>query len=291
MNPDIRINYQKLGSGAGIEQFTRGLVQFGASDAAMTDEQIAKIPAEAGVLLVPMTAGSVVLAYNLPAVADLKLSRTTYAGIFLGRITRWNDPAIAKDNPGSTLPALEISVVHRSDGSGTSYVFTQHLSAISGEWAQGPGKGTSVSWPVGIGAKGSDGVIAAIKQTEGAIGYIEYGFAFKTRMPTAILENKAGKLVRATVTSARAALAEAKLPDDLRAWVPDPAGDESYPIVTYTWVLVHKKYKDSRVAETLKSVITYGLTEGQSSSEGLGYIPLPAAVVERALKVTQQIGS
>jgi len=288
MHPEVQINYQALGSGAGVKQFQEGLVNFGASDAAMTDEEIAAV--KEGVVLLPMTAGSIVLAYNLPgAPADLRLSRDAYVGIFLGKITSWKDPKIASANPGAALPDLKITPVTRSDGSGTTFVFTQHLSAISEEWKKDPGMGKSVNFPVGVGGKGNPGVTALIKQTPGAIGYVEYGYAKQTQMPMAVLENKSGQYVKADPASEKAALASVALPADLRAWIPDPAAPTAYPIVTYTWLLAYKKYTDPKVKDALKGVIRYGLTDGQKFSDELGYIPLPDDVVTAVTKALDQI--
>jgi len=287
-HPQVQINYQALGSGAGIKQFTDGLVDFGASDAAMTDEEIAAVTT--GVLLVPATAGSIVLAYNLPGgPAELKLSREAYAGIFLGKVTQWNDAKIAASNPGATLPDAKITVVTRSDGSGTTFVFTNHLSAINEAWKRGPGAGKSIDWPAGVAGKGNPGVTALIKQTPGAIGYVEYGYAKQTGMPMASLENKSGAYVKADLESARHALEGVQLPADLRAWLPDPAGADAYPIVTYTWLLCHRKYSDPKIADALKSVIRYGVTDGQAFSADLGYIPLPKNVVEAVTKALDQV--
>jgi len=288
LHPEVQINYQALGSGAGVKQFQDGLVNFGASDAAMTDEEMAVV--KDGVVLLPMTAGSVVLSYNLPGgPKELKLSREAYVGIFLGTITNWNDPKIAAANPGVTLPATKITPVTRSDGSGTTFVFTQHLSAVSDEWKKGPGTGKSVNFPLGVGGKGNPGVTALIKQTPGAIGYVEYGYAKQTQMPMAILENKSGNYVKADKASENAALASVELPADLRAWIPDPPAPAAYPIVTYTWLLLYKKYADPKISEALKSVIRYGLGDGQKFSEELGYIPLPANVVTAVSKALEQI--
>jgi len=288
MHPEVQINYQALGSGAGVKQFQEGLVNFGASDAAMTDEEIAAV--KAGVVLLPMTAGSVVLAYNLPgAPPELKLSREAYAGIFLGTITKWNDPKIASTNPGVTLPDMKITPVTRSDGSGTTFVFTQHLSAISDAWKNGPGMGKSVNFPVGVGGKGNPGVTALIKQTPGAIGYVEYGYAKQTQMPMATLQNKSGAFVKVTSESQEAALASVELPADLRAWIPDPAAPAAYPIVTYTWLLLYKTYPDAKIRDALKSVIRYGLGDGQKFSDELGYIALPGNVVTAVSKALDQI--
>ncbi len=287
-HPNVQINYQALGSGAGIKQFQQHLVNFGASDAAMTDQEMA--PVKDGVVLLPMTAGAIVLAYNLPNVAtDLKLSRDAYVGIFLGKITSWNDPAITKVNPGANLPDTKITVVSRSDGSGTTFVFTSHLSAISDEWKNGPGPGKSVNFPVGVAGKGNPGVSALIKQTPGAIGYVEYGYAMQAKMPMALLENKSGKYVKADLSTGKDALASVQLPENLRAWVTDPAGPDSYAIVTYTWLLCYKKYQNAKTADALKSVIKYGLTQGQSFSADLGYIPLPGNVIDADMKALDQI--
>jgi phosphate transport system substrate-binding protein len=288
LHPEVQINYQALGSGAGVKQFQEGLVNFGASDAAMTDEEIATV--KDGVVLLPMTAGSIVLAYNLPGgPPELKLSRDAYVGIFLGRITSWNDPKIAATNPGATLPDTKITPITRSDGSGTTFVFTQHLSAISDEWKNGPGTGKSVNFPVGVGGKGNPGVTALIKQTPGAIGYVEYGYAKQTQMPMAVLQNKAGAFVKADGQAEKAALSSVELPPDLRAWITDPTAPTAYPIVTYTWLLCYKRYADPKVRDALKGVIQYGLTDGQKFSEELGYIVLPPNVVTAVSKAVEQI--
>jgi phosphate transport system substrate-binding protein len=289
-HPTVRIDYQQVGSGAGVTQFTNKTVDFGASDAAMTDDEISKV--DRGVQLLPMTAGSVVLAYNLPDLKSaLKLSRAAYAGIFLGKITKWNDPVIAKANPGVTLPSTNVTVVHRSDASGTTFVFTQHLSAINDTWKAGPGTSKTPNWPVGIGALHNDGVTAQIMQTPGAIGYIEYGYAKQTNTPMATLENKSGAFVEANTASSQAALAGATLPDNLRLFVPDPDGAQSYPIVTYTWLLLYKTADATKPANAaaLKDVIKYCLGEGQTQSEALGFIPLPASVVSADLKALDTI--
>ncbi|MBV8055491.1 MAG: phosphate ABC transporter substrate-binding protein PstS [Deltaproteobacteria bacterium] len=286
-HPDVQINYQALGSGAGIKQFQQNLVDFGASDAAMTDAEMALV--KNGVALLPMMAGAIVLAYNLPNVSGLKLSRDAYAGIFLGKITNWNDPAIAQVNPGVNLPATKLTVVSRSDGSGTTCVFTSHLSAISDAWKNGPGPGKSVNFPVGVAGKGNPGVTALIKQTPGAIGYVEYGYAVQANMPMALLENKSGKYVKADLNTGKDALSGVQLPENLRAWITDPAGPDAYPIVTYTWLLCYKKYQNPKTADALKSVIKYGLTQGQSFSADLGYIPLPGNVVDADMKALDQI--
>jgi len=288
-NPNTRVNYQATGSGAGIKAFTAGQTDFGASDAAMTDEEIKQ--AQDNVVLLPMTAGHIVLAYNLPEVKELKLSRDAYAGIFLGEITKWNDPKIASENPGVKLPATAITPVNRSDGSGTTFVFTQHLSAISEKWKKGPGTGKSVNWPAkaAVGGAKNDGVAALIQRTPGAIGYIEYVFAATSNQPTATLQNKAGKYVAPTPEAAAAALSHVELPADLRAWVTDPEGDDSYPIATYTWILAKKKYGDKTKSDSIKALLKWCLTDGQALSKELHYLPLPASVIEKVQKAAETI--
>ncbi len=288
--PTVQVSYQAVGSGAGVEQFTTGTVDFGASDTAMKDEEIKKV--KQGVLLLPMTAGSIVLAYNLPeAKSGLQLSRQVLADIFLGKVKTWNDPAIAKLNSGVNLPDSPITVIHRSEGSGTTDVFTKFLSAISPEWKEKVGEGKSVSWVVGLGGKGNDGVAAQIQQIQGAIGYVEYIYAKQTKMPFAKLENKAGNYIESTTESATKALDSAKLPDNLRVFITDPDGQDVYPLVTYTWMLAYKKYKDANKANTLKEVLNWALADGRKYSEELGYIPLPSAVLEKVKDAINQIQS
>lgn len=289
-DPSIRINYTKTGSGAGIRSFLNEEVDFGASDAAMKDEEIAKV--KRGAVLLPMTAGSIVLAFNLEGVDELKLSREAYAGIFLDKIKKWNDPKIATTNEGVELPDLEISIIRRADSSGTTYVFTKHLSAISEEWAQGPGTGKTVQWlGNNYGGKKNDGVAALLTQTPGSIGYVEYGFAHNSKLPMVQLENKAGKFITPSLESASASLGAVALPENLIAWISDPEGEGSYPIVTYTWMLLYKKYPDADKAAALKKVLTWCLNEGQKRSAKLHYIPLPANVVERVQKALDTVGS
>jgi len=278
-NPNIQVSYQSVGSGAGVKQFTAETVDFGASDVAMKPEEIAQV--EKGVLLLPMTAGSIVLAYNLPGVDGLKLSRQAYVDILLGNITQWDDPAIAADNPDLALPSQDIQVVYRSDGSGTTGVFSKHLSAISEEWKAGPGEGKTIEWPAGIGAKGNEGVTAQVQQTEGAIGYVEFGYAQLQNLQMASLENKTGNFVTPSFDAASKTLEAVKLPEDLVAFISDPEGPESYPVVTYTWLLAYKEYDDPQKAQALKDVIKWSLTEGQNVSKDLGYIPLPENVVSK----------
>jgi len=294
INPKVQINYQSVGSGAGIEQFTKGTVDFGASDTAMKDDEIAKVPADKGVLLLPMTAGSIVIGYNLADVPELKLPRDVYSAIFQGKITKWNDPKIAAANPGAKLPDQNITVVHRSDGSGTTAVFTKHLSAISPDWKTAVGDGKTVEWPktgTFIGAKGNEGITSQLLQTAGSIGYIEYGYAKNNNVKFASLQNKAGTFVVPSDESASAALATVPLPEDLRAFIEDPEGATSYPIVTYTWMLVPKKVADPNKAKAIEAMVEYGLTEGQKVSAELGYVPLPQNVREKVAAAADGISA
>jgi phosphate transport system substrate-binding protein len=283
----VQIDYQSVGSGSGVKSVLDKTVDFGASDAAMTPEDMAKV--DGGVQLLPMTAGCIVLTYNLKGVSALKLSRAAYAGIFLGKVKKWNDPLIVKDNPGVTLPDDPVNVVVRADGSGTTFVFTKHLSAISPEFAKNPGVNPLPNWPVGTRSKGNEGVTASVMMTPGAIGYIEYGYAKSQNLPMAILENKSGSFVAPSTASAQAALATAQFPEDLIAWVPDPDAKDAYPIATYTWLICYKQYHDKGKFKVLQDLLTYCLADGQKESEALGYIPLPAAVADKAKAAIQNI--
>ncbi|MBD2446558.1 phosphate ABC transporter substrate-binding protein PstS [Nostoc sp. FACHB-152] len=287
--PNLQVNYQSVGSGAGVEQFIKGTVDFGASDVAMKDEEIQKVPQDKGVILLPMTAGSIVLAYNLPDVAELKLPRAVYTDILLGKIKNWNDAKIKAANPDAKLPDQAITVVHRSDGSGTTGVFTKHLSTISPEWKSKVGDGKTVNWPVGVGAKGNEGVTAQVQQTQGSIGYVEYGYAKQNNLKFAAVENKGGKFVVPTDESASKTLESVTLPANLRAFITDPEGADSYPIVTYTWILAYKKYPDAAKAKAVEAMIEYGLTEGQKVAKDLGYVPLPQNVVQKVAAAADQI--
>jgi len=288
LHSDVHVNYQSVGSGTGIKNFTDGLTDFGASDAAMSDDEIKKVTG--GVLLLPMTAGSIVLSYNLPGVtAAVKLPRDVYPAIFLGEIKKWNDPKLLAANPGVKLPDLPISVAYRSDGSGTTYNFTSHLAAISADFKAKVGSGKQVKFPVGVGGKGNEGVAAQIKGIKGSIGYIEYGYAVQIKLPMAELQNSAGKFVAPTPESGSAALGQVELPANLRAFVTDPAGDASYPIVTFTWWLCHPEYTKPGVAATIKSLAAWSLTDGQKLAPSLGYLPLPASVVTKVQAAVDQI--
>ncbi|AFZ43919.1 phosphate ABC transporter substrate-binding protein, PhoT family [Halothece sp. PCC 7418] len=291
-HPQLEVNYQSVGSGAGVEQFSSETVDFGASDVAMTDEEITKI--DRGVILLPMTAGSIVLTYNLPNVeSGLKLTRDAYVNILLGKITNWSDPAIAQANPEFELPNRKITVVHRSDGSGTTGVFTKHLSAISEEWTKEIGEGKSVQWPTTqgtfVGGKGNEGVTAQVQQTTGAIGYVEYGYAVNNNLAMASLENASGNFIEPNEQTASATLAAVELPENLRAFITDPEGNQSYPVVTYTWMLAFEQYDDPTLAKAMEVMIEFGLNEGQEIAPQLGYIPLPKNVRERVAEAADKI--
>jgi len=286
----ITVDYQGKGSGAGIRDFINHTVDFAASDAAMTDEEIAKVPG--GVQLLPMTGGEIVLGYNLPGNPKLKLPRDVYAGIFLGKITKWSDPKLKAANPGVALPDLDITVVRRADASGTTFVFTTHLSTIDEEWKRGPGAGTTVNWPKSdkfVASPKNDGVSATIKQTPGAIGYLEYAFAKFAKLEIAQVQNKAGQFVSPGGEGGPAALAGVQLPADLRAWVSDPDGAKSYPIATYTWMLFYKENKDPKKAAAIRELVAFCLTDGQKLSSQMGYIPLPDNVVTAVRKASASI--
>jgi len=288
--PQLRFNFQSVGSGAGVEQFIQGVTDFGASDIGMTDEQIAQV--KRGVILLPMTAGKITLAYNLPGVDNLQLTREAYSEIFLGKITKWNDPKIVASNPGVTLPDQNINVVHRSDGSGTTAVFTNHLSEINPQWKDSIGAGTAVQWPTSpnfVGARGNEGVTASVARTQGSIGFVEYSFAKNNGLSMAALENKAGKFVAPTPEAGTKTLEAVELPENLKAFIVDPDGEESYPIVTYTWMMLFKKYDDPNKAIAMEAMIQYGLNQGQQQAETLGYIPLPAIVREKVAAAADQI--
>jgi phosphate transport system substrate-binding protein len=280
VQPGIQVNYQSVGSGAGVKNFIQGVVDFGASDAAMSDEEIAKVPA--GAVMIPATAGEIVFAYNLPGVSGIKLTREVMAGIYLGTVKKWNDPAIVKANPDLKLPNTPIQVAYRSDGSGTTYVFTQHLSKISSDFDDQVGTDKSVTFPVGVGGKGNEGVTALIKQSPGTVGYVEYGYAKDNGLSMASLQNKSGNFVAPDIASASSTLSNVQLPENLRIWPVDPEGANDYPIVSFTWLLLYKKYPNAEKLKALKEFVNWGLTDGQSFSESLGYIPLPAPVVEKA---------
>lgn len=291
-NKDVQIEYQAVGSVRAIQNFMDGTVDFAASDAVMSPAQIKHVKEKRGkdTVVLPLTAGMIVIACNLEGVKEIKLSREAYTGIFLGKITRWNHPAIVAANPGVSLPARNITVIVRSDMNYASFVFTKHLSAISPDFAKSIGTSTRPTWPSAMSkAKDNEGVVAAIQNTPGSIGYLDYGFGSSPKLTMATLQNKSGKYVKPSTAAAQAALVSADLPADLITWLPDPAGDQAYPIITYTWVLCYSKYADNQKANALKKLIDYCLTTGQKSSEKLGYVPLPAKVTARVKEAASKI--
>ncbi len=296
-HPETYVKYAAVGSGEGIARFIgnhideKDRIDFGASDAAMNDNQIAQ--ANQDVVMVPVTAGCVVLAYNVPGLkSELRLSRKAYAGIFLGEITHWNDPIIAAANPGVKLPNLTIVTAVRQDGSGTTFAFTQNLDAISDQWRAKYSPGTFINWPGNaMRAKGNEGVAGLVEKSVGSIGYMEYGFARRIGLDYATLENKDGKYVKASAESCAASLAHAEMPENLRLFVPDPSGPDSYPVVTFSWALLHKSYQDAKTAEGLKNLFQWSLQDGQRYANELGYVPLPSAVAEKSLAAVNRISS
>jgi len=287
----VTVDYQSKGSGAGVQDFLNNTVDFAASDSAMKEEDMAKV-AE-GVQLLPMTAGEIVLAFNLPgAPKELKLPRDVYSNIFLGKITQWNDAALVAANPDMQLPDLPITVVVRADSSGTTAVFTKHLAAINPEFNSTLGEGNTVNWPATdkfIKSPKNDGVTATVRQTPGAIGYIEYGFAKLAKVDFAQLQNKAGNYVVPNAESGAEALAAVKMPENLVAWLPDPDGAKSYPITSYTWMIFRKHNESPAKAKAMREMVEYGLTEGQKIADSMGYIPLPQVVIDQVRKASANI--
>jgi phosphate transport system substrate-binding protein len=289
-HPEIQFNYQSIGSGGGIRQVLAQTVDFGASDGPMTDQQLAE--AKTKILHIPTVLGAVVPAYNIPGVnTELKFTPEALAGIFLGKITSWNDPAIAKANPGVNLPNQTIIVVHRSDGSGTTYIFTDYLSKVSSDWANGPGKGTSVKWPVGLGGKGNEGVAGMIRQMQGGIGYIELIYAVQNKIDYGLMKNAAGTFIKASLESVTAAAASAKsMPADFRVSITNPPGKDAYPISSFTWLLIPEKSKDAAKGKILANFLNWMVDDGQKMTANLTYAPLPENVAEKvkgAIKMVQ----
>jgi phosphate transport system substrate-binding protein len=276
--PDVRINYQSIGSGGGIKQITERTVDFGASDAPLTDEQMAKAQ---GIQHIPTVMGAVVVVWNLPGVNELRMAPETLASIYLGKVTKWNDPALQKDNAGVKLPETAITVAHRSDGSGTTSIFTDYLSKVSPEWKAGPGKGTSVNWPAGLGGKGNEGVTGVVKQAEGAIGYVELAYANQNKLPTATLRNHDGQWVKASLESVSAAAAKAEIPEDYRVSITGQPGQEAYPIAAFTYLLVYRDQQDAAKGDALLKFIWWAEHEGQKDAAALDYAPLPESVVQK----------
>jgi len=282
VDPSVRFNYQSIGSGGGQKQIIAQTVDFGASDGPMSDENLAKAPAK--ILHIPTVAGADVITYNLPGNPRLKFDGNTIANIYLGNITKWNDPKIVAQNPGVELPDLPIVVVHRSDGSGTTFIFTDYLSSVNPAWADSVGKGTSVKWPVGLGGKGNEGVAGQVKQLSGAIGYVELIYAKQNQMPYADVKNAAGNFITPTIESVTAALATAKIPDDFRFSMVNPPGDKAYPIAGTTWLLVYEKQKDATKGKKLVEFLNWAMTRGEGMAAALDYACLPESVQQRVLE-------
>jgi phosphate transport system substrate-binding protein len=284
-HPDVQVNYQAIGSGGGVRQLTEGTVDFGASDFVMTDEQLAKVT-KFKVLHFPTVIGGVVPTYNVPGAPDLKFSGTTLAGIYLGNIKKWNDPALAKDNSGVKLPNEDITVVHRSDGSGTSFIFSDYLSKVSPEWKMKVGVNASVNWPVGLGGKGNEGVAGLVKQTPNSIGYVELTYARQNKMEYGAMKNAAGNFVKAsveTVTDAAAGAAK-EIPDDFRVSIANAPGKNAYPISSFTWMLIPDKIDNAVKKKAISEFLKWMLTTGQADAPALDYAPLPKSVVSKEQK-------
>ena len=279
----VRIDYQSIGSGGGIKQLKEQTVDFGASDSPMKDEDLKSAPGE--ILHIPTVLGAVVITYNLAGVNQpLRFSSDVLADIFLGKVTKWNDPKIAADNPGVNLPANDITVVHRSDGSGTSAVFTDYLSKVSSEWKEKVGSGTSPSWPIGIGGKGNEGVTGQVKNTPNTIGYVELAYAVQNKLPVAHIKNSSGSFVEPSIDSvtAAAAASAADTPEDLRVSITNATGAQAYPIASYTYILVYKDQKDAAKGKALVDFLWWGIHDGENFAKDLQYAPLPADIVKRA---------
>src|ERR1700693_728861 len=293
-NSDLQSNYQSIGSGGGIRQVTEGTVDFGATDGPMNDEQLKAFQDKHGfpVLHFPTVLGADVPTYNIPGVsAELNFTPDALAGIFLGRITKWNDPAIAGANKGVNLPATEIVVVHRSDGSGTTYCWTDYLSKVSDEWKTKVGKGTSVNWPVGLGGKGNEGVTGQIKNAPNSIGYVELIYAVSNKIPYGNVKNSSGVFVKADLASVSAAAAAAAktMPDDFRVSITDPAGKTAYPIASFTWLLIPEKFTDSAKRDAIKGFVKWMLKDGQNYTEELSYAKLPKEVIAKEEKALAKV--
>jgi phosphate transport system substrate-binding protein len=289
VDPTVQINYQSIGSGGGQKQLLNQTVNFGASDAPMTDEAMASAPGK--ILHFPIVAGGVAIMYNLPGNPKLKLDGDTLANIYLGNITKWNDPKIAALNPDVDLPDLNIAPVHRTEGSGTTYIFTDYLTSVNPVWADSVGKGTSVKWPagIGLGAKGTEGVAGEVKQISGAIGYGELAYADQSKITYADMKNSSGNFVSPAPDSVSAALATATIPDDFRFSMVNPPGADAYPIAGASWVVVYQNQKDPVAGKKLVAFLRWAITDGQKISEKLDYAPLPDSVQQRELKLLDTI--
>jgi len=288
LHPDIEINYQSIGSGGGIRQVTSGTVDFGASDGPMSDEQLAS--SKVKIVHIPTVMGSVVPAYNVPGVKEeLKFTGEVLAGIYLGRITTWNDNAIQSINKGATLPNTPIVVIHRAESSGTTFVFTDYLSKVSPDWKGGPGKGTAIKWPVGLAAKGNEGVTGQIRQIEGSIGYVELIYALQNKIPFGVVKNSAGNFVKASLDTTTAAAKGAKIPNDYRVSITNAPGSDAYPIATFTWLLIPQKPADQAKGKILVDFLNWMLNDGQKETTELSYAPLPPEVASRVKETVKAL--
>ena len=287
-HPGVEINYQSIGSGGGIRQVTAGLVDFGASDGPMTDEQLAA--SKVKLIHIPTVLGAVVPVFNVPGVGDIKFSGDVLADIYLGKITMWNDARVAKDNPGVKLPDQKIIVVHRSDGSGTTYIWTDYLSKVSSDWGNGPGKGTSMSWPVGVGGKGNEGVAGLVRQLPGAIGYVELIYALQNKISFGEVKNAAGNWERASIAGVTEAAASVKqIPADYRVSITNAPGKDAYPISSFTWLLIPVHSTDPAKGKVIKDMLSWIINSGENEVTALSYAPLPKAVADRVLKTVYSL--
>ena len=282
VDPTVRFNYQSIGSGGGQQQILAETVDFGASDGPMSDANLAKAPRK--LLHIPTVAGAVVLTYNLPGSPKLRLDGSIIADIFLGKITKWNDPRLAKLNPGVSLPDTDMVVVHRADGSGTTYIFTDYLSSVSPEWAKKVGHNTSVRWPTGLGAKGNEGVAGQIKQLPGAVGYVELAYAHQNHLPFADLRNSSGQFITPSIQSVTEALGTAHIPEDFRFSMVNPPGAKAYPIAGATWLLVYQQQKDPAKGKKLVEFLNWAMTQGETLAPTLDYAPLAPNLQKRVLE-------
>jgi phosphate transport system substrate-binding protein len=288
-HPDVQFNYQSIGSGGGIRQVLAQTVDFGASDGPMSDEQLSQ--AKVKILHIPTVLGAVVPAYHIPGVeGEVKFTPEALAGIFLGKITTWNDKAITSANPGINFPNQTIIVVHRSDGSGTSYIFTDYLSKVSKDWADGVGKNTSVKWPTGLGAKGNEGVAGMIRQMDGAIGYIELIYAVQNKIPYGSVKNSSGEFVKASLDSVTAAAGSVKtMPADFRVSITNAPGKDAYPIASFTWLLIPSQSKDAAKGKIINDFLNWMVDDGQKMTADLTYAPLPPNVASKVKDTIKQV--
>ncbi|PSB20744.1 phosphate ABC transporter substrate-binding protein PstS [filamentous cyanobacterium CCP1] len=292
VDPNVQVSYQSVGSGAGLEQYINGTVDFGASDAPIQGDRLESFRAayNAEPIQVPMAGGAVVLAYNLPGFTvedEINLSREAYCGIVTGEVTQWNDPLITEQNEGVEFPDLPITFAHRSDGSGTTFIFVNHIAEVCPGWQAGVG--TSVDWPTGVGGQGNEGVAAQIQQNEGTIGYVEYAYAKLNEIPRAALENASGNFIYPDAEAASLAFDGAEIPEDFGLLVPDPQNPDAFPIAGLTWIMIYPEYESAETWEALRNVLEWGLTDGQAITTELDYVPMPDSIVERVQETLAQV--